>query len=185
VIHTIGHSTREFSEFLRLLESHGIGSVVDVRRYPASRRHPQYARAALEQALAAAGIAYTHEGDLGGRRQPRPDSPNSAWRSSSFRGYADYMDSEPFQAALGRVITLSGQSAIAVMCAEAVPWRCHRQLIADALVARGHEVRHILTADRADVHRLSPFARILPNALLRYASVPEQLDLSGSVDAER
>ena len=184
MIHTIGHSTREFSEFLRLLESHGIGSVVDVRRYPASRRHPQYARGALEQALEAAGIAYTHEVDLGGRREPRSDSPNTAWRSLSFRGYADYMDSQPFQAALERVIALAGKPAIAVMCAEAVPWRCHRQLIADALVARGHEVRHILSVDRADAHRLSSFARVLPNGLLQYAAVPEQLDLPGPADAE-
>jgi uncharacterized protein (DUF488 family) len=185
VVYTIGHSTREFPEFLGLLESHGIRGVVDVRRYPASRRHPQYARAALEQTLTGAGIAYTHEGDLGGRRAPRPDSPNTAWRSLSFRGYADYMDAAPFQEALERVITLARQSAIAVMCAEAVPWRCHRQLIADALVARGHEVRHILAADRADAHRLTPFARVLPNGLLRYAAVPEQLDFSGPVDGER
>lgn len=168
-----------------MLEAHGIRGLVDVRRYPMSRRHPQYTRAALERELGAAGIAYTHEVDLGGRREPRSDSANTAWRSESFRGYADYMDSELFQAALDRVIALGGQSAIAVMCAEAVPWRCHRQLIADALVARGHEVRHILSVERADVHRLSPFAQILPNGLLRYAAAPEQLDISGPVDAER
>jgi len=178
VVHTIGHSTREFSEFLQLLESHGIRGVVDVRRYPASRRHPQYARATLEQALRGAGIGYTHEVDMGGRRQPRPDSPNTAWRSLSFRGYADHMDSGPFQAALERVIALAAQSAIAVMCAEAVPWRCHRQLIADALAARGHEVRHILSAGRADVHRLSPMAHVLVDGRLRYPGEPEQLDLT-------
>lgn len=183
MVYTIGHSTRAFSEFLWQLESHGIAAVVDVRRYPVSRRHPQFARAALEQELAAAGIAYTHEVDLGGRRQPRPDSLNTAWRSLSFRGYADYMDSAPFQAALERVITLGGQCTIVVMCAEAVPWRCHRQLIADALVARGHAVRHILSPERADAHRLSPFAQALPNGLLRYPAIPEQLDLTGTVDA--
>lgn len=183
MVYTIGHSTREFPEFLQLLESQSIRRLVDVRRYPASRRHPQYARAALEQALAAAGIAYTHEVDLGGRRQPRPDSPNTGWRSESFRGYADYMDSDAFRAALDRLITLSGQSSTSVMCAEAVPWRCHRQLIADALVARGYEVRHIVSAERADTHRLTPFARIESDGRVRYPEVPEQLDLSGMADA--
>jgi len=184
VVYTIGHSTREFPEFLGLLESQQIRHVVDVRRYPASRRYPQYARAALESALAAAGIAYTHEQDLGGRRQPRPDSPNTAWRSLSFRGYADYMDSDSYQAALARLIALSADSRIAVMCAEAVPWRCHRQLIADALVARGHDVGHILSLDRVDAHRLTPFARIESDGRVRYPAVPEQLDLTGMADAD-
>jgi uncharacterized protein (DUF488 family) len=184
VLHTIGHSTRDFPEFLRLLESQGIRRVVDVRRYPASRRHPQYARAALEQALGVAGIAYTHEVDLGGRRQPRPDSPNTGWRSLSFRGYADYMDTDAFQAALGRLIAHAQQSRAAVMCAEAVPWRCHRQLIADALLARGHDVLHILSVDRVDAHRLTPFARIESNGRVRYPAVPELLDLTGMADPE-
>ncbi len=184
MVHTIGHSTREFPEFLGLLESQGIRHVVDVRRYPASRRHPQYARALLEQALAAAGIAYTHEQDLGGRRQPRPDSPNTGWRSESFRGYADYMDTDAFQAALGRLIAHAKQSRAAVMCAEAVPWRCHRQLIADALVARGHEVGHILSPERVDAHRLTPFARVGSDGLVRYPALPEQLDPTGTADAE-
>ena len=184
MVYTIGHSTREFPEFLRLLESHGIHGVVDVRRYPASRRHPQYSRDALEQTLHAAGIAYTHEIDMGGRREPRPGSPNTGWRSLSFRGYADHMDSDAFRSALARLIALAAQSPTAVMCAEAVPWRCHRQLIADALVARGHEVRHIMTAERADPHRLSPFARIQPDGLLHYVSVPDQLDLSGPAGVE-
>lgn len=184
MVYTIGHSTREFPEFLRLLVSHGIRRVVDVRRYPASRRHPQYARAALEQALAAAGIAYTHEQDLGGRRQPRPDSPNIGWRSQSFRGYADHMDEVTFQAALARVIALASQSSIAVMCAEAVPWRCHRQLIADALLARGHDVGHILSVDRVDAHRVTPFVRIESDGRVRYPAVPEQIDLTGMADAD-
>jgi uncharacterized protein (DUF488 family) len=184
VVYTIGHSTREFPEFLGLLESQQIRHVVDVRRYPASRRHPQYARAALEQALRAAGIAYTHEQDLGGRRQPRPDSPNTGWRSLSFRGYADYMETDAFQAALGRLIAHAQQSRAAVMCAEAVPWRCHRQLIADALLARGHDVGHILSLDRVDAHRLTPFARIESDGRVRYPAVPEQLDLTGMADAD-
>lgn len=184
MVYTIGHSTREFPEFLGLIELRGIRHVVDVRRYPASRRHPQYARAALEQALGVAGIAYTHEVDLGGRRLPRLDSPNPGWRSQSFRGYADYMDSDAFRAALARLIALAGQSRTAVMCAEAVPWRCHRQLIADALLARGHDVLHILSVDRADAHRLTPFARIESDGRVRYPAVPEQLDLTGMADAD-
>ncbi len=184
MIYTIGHSTREFPEFLGPLESHGISYVVDVRRYPASRRHPQFGRAALEQALAAAGIAYTHEVDLGGRRQPRPDTLNTGWRSHSFRGYADYMDSDAFQGALARLITLAGASPTAVMCAEAVPWRCHRQLIADALVARGHAVGHILSPDRVDAHRLTSFARVESDGRVRYPVVPEQLDLTGTADVQ-
>ena len=184
MVYTIGHSTREFPDFLRLLETQGIRRVVDVRGYPASRRHPQYARAALEQALAAAGITYTHEQDLGGRRQPRPDSPSTGWRSRSFRGYADYMDTDAFQAALGRLIALAGQSPTAVLCAEAVPWRCHRQLIADALLARGHDVGHILSLDRVDAHRLTPFARIESDGRVRYPAIPEQLDLTGMADVD-
>jgi uncharacterized protein (DUF488 family) len=184
VVYTIGHSTRDFPDFLRLLESQGIRRIVDVRRYPASRRHPQYARATLEQALGAAGVAYTHEVDLGGRRQPRPDSPHTGWRSLSFRGYADYMDTDAFQAALARLIALAGEAHTAVMCAEAVPWRCHRQLIADALLARGHDVLHILDMDRVDPHRLTPFARIESDGRVRYPAVPEQLDLTGMADAE-
>lgn len=184
MVYTIGHSTREFPEFLRLLQSHGIHNLVDVRRYPASRRHPQYARATLEQALGAAGIAYIHEVDLGGRRQPLPDSPNTGWRSQSFRGYADYMDTDAFQAALARLIAHAQQSRTAVMCAEAVPWRCHRQLIADTLLARGHDVLHILSGTRVDAHRLTPFARIESDGRVRYPAVPEQLDLTGMTDAD-
>lgn len=184
MVYTIGHSTREFPDFLRLLESHGIRNVVDVRRYPASRRHPQYARAALEETLRAVGIAYIHEVDLGGRRQPRPDSPNTGWRSLSFRGYADYMDTAAFQAALARLMARAAHSSTTVLCAEAVPWRCHRQLIADALVARGRAVGHILGPDRVDTHRLSPFAQVLPNGFVRYPEIPEQLDLTGTADAE-
>ena len=184
MVYTIGHSTRVFPDFLGLLESQQIRHVVDVRRYPASRRHPQYAGAALEQALAAAGIAYTHEQDLGGRRQPRPDSPNTGWRSQSFRGYADYMNTDAFQAALARLIDHAQQSRTALLCAEAVPWRCHRQLIADALVARGHDVLHILSGTQVDAHRLTPFARIESDGRVRYAAGPEQLDLTGMADAE-
>ena len=178
VIYTVGHSTREFGEFLGLLTSHQVGQVVDVRRYPASRRHPQFAREALATALAHAGLAYRHEPGLGGRRAARRDSANTAWRSSGFRGYADYMETPEFQEALARLVDLARTRPTAILCAEAVPWRCHRQLIADALVARGETVNHILGAARADLHHLSPHAQVLSDGRLRYpAGPPEQIAL--------
>jgi uncharacterized protein (DUF488 family) len=158
---TIGHSTRAIGELLALLAEHGIETLVDVRRFPASRRHPQFSREALAASLAAAGIAYLHEPDLGGRRQPRPDSPNTAWRVAAFRGYADYMASEPFAAALERLLRSAARSRTAMMCAEAVPWRCHRRLIADAATAAGAEVLHVLGPGRADRHQLDANARVV------------------------
>jgi uncharacterized protein (DUF488 family) len=160
VIHTVGHSTRELSDFLGLLRIHGIRRLVDVRRYPASHRHPHFAREALAAALRADGLDYRHEPDLGGRRTGRPDSPHTAWRSPSFRAYADHMDTPAFGAALGRLMELGREAPAAILCAEAVPWRCHRQLIADALVARGVEVRHILGPGPAERHALHPSARV-------------------------
>ena len=141
---------------------------MDVRRFPASRRHPHFAREALARALADAGIAYVHEPEMGGRRSPRPDSPNTAWRAKGFQGYADHMDTEGFRAALERVARWAAESPTAVMCAEITPWRCHRQLIADALTARGHEVVHIVTRDRTETHRLNPAVRVLPDGRLVY-----------------
>ena len=176
MIYSVGHSTRDLAEFLALLATHGVRQVVDVRRYPASRRYPQFARDALAAALEAAAIAYRHEGELGGRRTARADSANGAWRSAAFRGYADYMETELFQHALRRVIELARALPTALLCAEAVPWRCHRNLIADALVARGEKVCHILSPARADPHTLSAHARILPGGVLRYpAEPPDQL----------
>jgi uncharacterized protein (DUF488 family) len=157
---TIGHSTRAIGELLALLAEHGIETLIDVRRFPGSRRHPQFSREALAASLAAAGIEYVHEPDLGGRRQPRPDSPNTAWRVAAFRGYADYMDSEPFAAALARLLRSAARSRTVILCAEAVPWRCHRRLIADAATAAGAEVLHILGPGRAGRHELDPNARI-------------------------
>jgi len=158
---TIEHSTRGIGELLALLAEHAIETLVDVRRFPASRRHPQFSREALAASLAAAGIAYVHEPDLGGRRQPRPDSPNTAWRVAAFRGYADYMGSEPFAAALERLLRSAARSRTAMMCAEAVPWRCHRRLIADAAAAAGAEVLHILGPGRAERHQLDANARVV------------------------
>jgi uncharacterized protein (DUF488 family) len=157
---TIGHSTRAIDELLGLLAEHGIETLFDVRRFPGSRRHPQFSREALAGSLAAAGVEYVHEADLGGRRQPLPDSPNTAWRVAAFRGYADYMDSAPFAAALDRLLRTAARSRTVILCAEAVPWRCHRRLIADAATAAGVEVQHILGPGRADRHQLDVNARV-------------------------
>ncbi len=175
VIYTIGHSTRAFGEFLNLLHAHGVTQVTDVRRYAASRRHPQFAEEALGATLAAAGIAYRHEADLGGRRPARRNSPNTAWRSPAFRGYADYMETTPFQAALARLVDEARTRPTAILCAEAVPWRCHRQLIADALVARGETVGHILDEARLEPHRLSAHAQIRDGIPHYPAGPPDQI----------
>jgi uncharacterized protein (DUF488 family) len=168
-VYTIGHSTRAAEELISLLAGHGVAVLVDVRRYPASRRHPQFSRDALAAALAGAGIEYMHEPGLGGRRTPRPDSPNTAWRVEAFRGYADHMAGTEFKAGLAALEACASQRPTAVMCAEAVPWRCHRRLISDALVARGVEVRHILGPRRADPHELDPNARVLDGGRLVYS----------------
>jgi uncharacterized protein (DUF488 family) len=155
VIHTVGHSTRAIGDFIALVREGGVRTLVDVRRQPFSRRHPQFSRDALARSLHDAGIAYVHEVDLGGHREPRPDSPNTAWRNDALRGYADNMASPAFQAALARVAALEHA---AVMCAEASPSDCHRQLLADALVARGLDVRHLIAPGRAEAHVLHPRA---------------------------
>lgn len=156
-IHTIGHSTRALEPFIALLRREGVRHVADVRTFPGSRRYPHFGRDALAAALAEAGIAYSHHPALGGRRRPRPDSRNGAWRNEGFRGYADHMATDEFRGALDALVALAAREPVAVMCAEAVPWRCHRSLLADALVARGVEVRHIMDA-RSEPHRLTRFA---------------------------
>lgn len=168
-VFTIGHSTRAIEELLQLLAEHGIRVLVDVRRYPGSRRHPQFSRDALAGSLAGAGIEYVHEPDLGGRRPALPDSPHTAWRVEAFRGYADYMETPELNAALERLIRRAEASPTVILCAEAVPWRCHRRLISDALVARGVQVLHILSPGHASPHELDPNARILPGNRLLYA----------------
>jgi uncharacterized protein (DUF488 family) len=172
VVHTVGHSTRELADFLSLLQAHGVRRLVDVRRYPGSRRHPHFAREALAAALRSEGIDYQHEPDLGGRRTGRRNSPHTAWRSPSFRAYADHMDTPAFAAALARLTDLGREAPTAILCAEAVPWRCHRQLIADALVARGVEVRHILGPEPAERHTLHPSAAVRADGRLVYAGPP-------------
>jgi uncharacterized protein (DUF488 family) len=161
---TVGHSTRAIEELLGLLAEHRVELLVDVRRFPGSRRHPQFSRDALAGSLGAAGVAYEHEPDLGGRREPLPDSPNTAWRVAAFRGYADYMGSPAFSAALDRLLRRAASSRTAILCAEAVPWRCHRRLIADAATAAGVTVLHILAPGRLERHELDPKARIVAAA---------------------
>jgi uncharacterized protein (DUF488 family) len=168
IIFTIGHSTRSLDELVALLRAHGVSQLADVRTVPKSRRHPHFSREALSASLPAAGISYRHFADLGGLRKPRADSRNTGWRHPSFRGYADYMETAVFERALDELIEWAGRGtsgATAVMCAEAVWWQCHRQLIADALVARGVEVRHIMSATAAPPHTLTQFSRV--NADLR------------------
>jgi uncharacterized protein (DUF488 family) len=160
VVYTVGHSTLALDDFLALLAAHGVRGIADVRRFPASRRHPHFTREALAAALAGAGIAYDWLPGLGGRRRGRPGSPHVAWRSASFRAYADHMESEDFGRELAHLLSLAAMRPTAIMCAEAVPWRCHRQLVADALVARGVEVRHLIGGRAAEPHRLTPFARL-------------------------
>jgi uncharacterized protein (DUF488 family) len=158
-IFTVGHSTHEAERFLRLLRAHSIRRLADVRRYPASRRQPHFNAEAVAAMLAEAGIAYVGLGaELGGRRRVRPGSANDGWRVQGFRAYADHMDSEAFAAGLARLEQLASESATALMCAEADWRRCHRQLIADALLVRGWRVRHILRDGRLELHRLTPFA---------------------------
>ena len=159
VVYTVGHSTLPLDAFLAALRAGGIACIADVRRFPASRRHPHFAREPLADALARAGIRYAWLLGLGGRRRGRAGSPHVAWRSASFRAYADHMETDEFRQELARLLALARERPTAVLCAEAVPWRCHRQLIADALVARGVAVRHLI-GTTSEPHRLTPFARI-------------------------
>lgn len=157
---TVGHSTRSLDALAEVLRAHGVEHVADVRTVPRSRRNPQFNRETLPEALAAYRVGYTHLASLGGLRHPHADSPNTGWRNLSFRGYADYMATPEFEAGLDELLALAGHQQVAIMCAEAVPWRCHRGLIADALLARGVGVEHILSAARRQPHRLTPFARV-------------------------
>jgi uncharacterized protein (DUF488 family) len=174
IVYTVGHSTRTTEELLAILRHHGIALLADVRTLPGSRRAPQFNREALERTLAEAGIAYVHLKGLGGLRKPRSDSENAGWRNASFRGFADYMQTPEFEHALGDLIELAEEKPTAIMCAEAVPWRCHRSLIADALLVRRHEVVHIFSETKTEAHRLTSFARAEGT---RVWYPPEQLEL--------
>jgi uncharacterized protein (DUF488 family) len=157
---TVGHSTRTLEEFIGLLQGHGATRVVDVRTVPRSRHNPQFNKASLPRALKKAGLGYVHLPGLGGLRHAKRDSLNVGWRNASFRGYADYMQTPEFEQSLEELIRLANQDGIALMCAEAVPWRCHRSLIADALLIRGILVEDIMSPTRRQVHTLTPFAKV-------------------------
>jgi uncharacterized protein (DUF488 family) len=176
-IYTIGHSTRTAEEFVALLREQGIQLLVDVRRFPGSRRHPQFGREALAATLAQAGIAYRHEEALGGRRAGDPSagpSPNTAWRHPAFRAYADYTATPPFQAALHRLMRDGAERRTTIMCAEAVPWRCHRRLITDALLARGVPVLDIIGPGEARPAVLSEHATVREDGTLIYPATQQQ-----------
>jgi uncharacterized protein (DUF488 family) len=175
-IWTIGHSTRPIDAFIALLHSQQIELLIDVRRFPGSRMHPQFNSAALATSLAGAGIAYRPAPELGGRRTPRRDSCNTAWRNASFRGYADHMETAEFGAALERLVADAVKQRTAVMCAEAVWWQCHRSLIADALKARGVQVLHILDGPKIAEHPYTAAARVV-DGRLEYGGAPRTLDL--------
>lgn len=159
-VFTVGHSTRPIEEFTGLLTGHGVTLLMDVRTVPGSRHNPQYNREALPGALAPHRIGYQHVPGLGGFRKPQPDSHNAGWRNRSFRGYADYMQTPEFAGHLAELLEAAGRERIALMCSEAVPWRCHRSLIADALLVHGVQVEELVSPTRSQAHRLTPFARV-------------------------
>ena len=165
-IWTIGHSTRTIDVFVRLLEENGIKLIADVRMFPGSKRYPQFGREALTESLGKAGIRYEHFPELGGRRKARPISRNTAWRNASFRGYADYMETEEFRQGIERLLELASDAGgTTIMCAEAVWWRCHRALISDFLKARGLEVIHIIGSNKTELHPFTSAARIMDGEL--------------------
>jgi uncharacterized protein (DUF488 family) len=166
-LYTIGHSTRTLEEFVGLLKREGVSHLVDVRAFPTSARYPHFNQSNLAHSLPAAGVRYSHFPALGGRRKVRRDSHNTLWRNAGFRGYADYMETREFSEALDDLLGLASREPTAIMCAEAVPWRCHRSLISDAVVGRGFGVFHIMDAS-ADEHRLTSFGRIDANGRVRY-----------------
>ena len=157
-VHTIGHSTRPIDDFIDLLREHDITRVVDIRTIPKSRHNPQYWHDALESSLTGAGLGYTYLAELGGRRSRRKDSINTAWRNASFQGYADHMGTEEFHRGLDRLLDIAKGETPVIMCAEAVPWRCHRSLVGDALLAHGVEVLDIIGEGSTKPHRMTSFA---------------------------
>jgi uncharacterized protein (DUF488 family) len=169
---TIGHSTRTLAEFICLLQAHGVTRVVDVRTVPRSRHNPQFNKTSLPRSLKKAGLGYVHMPGLGGLRHAKRDSINVGWRNASFRGYADYMQTPEFEQSLEKLIRLAKNGRIVLMCAEAVPWRCHRSLIADALLARGIRTEDIMSATRRTVHTLTPFANVRGTSITYPAEIP-------------
>ena len=169
---TVGHSTRPIGEFISLLRAHNVACVADVRTIPRSRHNPQFNADSLPASLKATGIGYRHIADLGGLRHTTAASVNTGWRNASFRGFADYMQTPQIERALEALIKLANRRQIVLMCAEAVPWRCHRSLIADALVVRGISTQHITSATRRQPHTLTPFAKVRGRQITYPASDP-------------
>jgi len=162
---TIGHSTHSWEAFIGILRAHGIEALADVRVLPGSRRYPYFNREALAPALAGCAVEYVHFPNLGGRRKPQPDSPNTVWRNEAFRGYADYMDTPDFARAIDELSGLATRKRTAIMCAEAVWWQCHRALISDWMKAHGVEVLHILSENKVEPHPYTSAARIIDGQL--------------------
>ena len=175
-VFTVGHSTHELRQLTALLLDAGIECVADVRAHPGSRRMPWLSREALARRLPESGIDYIHLPELGGRRRPRPDSPNRGWEVEAFRGYADHMAGDEFAQGIGRLESLAGERPTAVMCAEGLWWRCHRRLIADALAARGWDVVHIAPDGATTAHQLTDFA-VVEGTQLRYPAGQAALEL--------
>lgn len=169
---TIGHSTRTLEQFLGLLQREGVSHLVDVRAFPTSARHPHFSRPNLERTIIDTGGRYTHLASLGGRRRGRRDSHNTQWKNASFRAYADYMETREFGEALEDLLHLARLEPTAIMCAEAVPWRCHRSLISDAVVAKGIPVYHILDG-ATQQHKLTSFGRVDDAGRVRYDAAPQ------------
>ncbi|HEY0094364.1 MAG TPA: DUF488 domain-containing protein [Archangium sp.] len=179
-IYTVGHSTRTAEELVELLQAHGIQTLVDIRTVPRSRTNPQFNQDTLPRTLAQADIRYVHLARLGGLRRARADSPTGAWRNASFRGYADYLLTDEFTRGFEELRELTPDGPLALMCAEAVRWRCHRTLVADALFARGVEVRHISSRTRAEPHKLTPFAELHGRQVLYPERREEEVQPSSS-----
>jgi uncharacterized protein (DUF488 family) len=176
IVCTIGHSDRPIEEFIALLQQNEVGCVLDIRTVPKSRHNPQFSQDQLPVSLAAAGIAYRQIPGLGGLRKPLKDSPNSGWRNTSFRGYADYMQTDAFRENVEEVAALAGEMRCALMCAESVPWRCHRSMVADALLVRGIPVEHIINPGKRRPHTLTPFAKVDGTRILYPPEVEGEAD---------
>ena len=185
IVLTIGHSTRTWKDFLELLRAHRVERVIDVRSIPRSRHNPQFNRETLSTKLRAARISYVHLRRLGGLRHARRDSTNMGWRNTSFRGFADYMQTSKFEVGLQRLIKLAQQKRSAIMCAEAVPWRCHRSLIADALIVRGIRVEDIMSKKRSPEHSVTSFGRVRCDRITYPVSKASRVGFSHDVQSQK
>jgi|ERR1700722_10653794 len=184
LVMTIGHSTRTLEEFSGMLQAHGATCLVDVRTVPRSQHNPQFNKASLPRSLKKIGLRYVHMPGLGGLRHAKRDSPNAGWRNASFRGYADYMQTPEFVKSLEEVIRLAKQDRVVLMCAEAVPWRCHRSLIADALLVRGVRAEDIMSTTRRQVHILTPFAKVRGTAITYPAEASKSTQNKGRAHSD-